>query len=675
MLHQIGVGSLGPMFRGYDPTGDRLVAIKAFRGDYTPEQVQALAAALARLVDARLEHAALTRAIAAGVEGHLAYLVQEFIVGDSMDVALREFGPAPLADVLTRVTQLAAALDLAATGHVWHGGLHPRDVLVSASETKLTGIGIAQAIEAVGGCAPVRRPYAAPERVGGQAWGHAADVFSLAAVTFELMYGRRIAGPGDEAAAGAPALDGIDHGVLVEVMSAALADDPDARPSSALAFAAGLQEAVLDPLAAPTPGRSAVRRRARRPLVPLDQDVPPPLGTQEPAEPLPPFLQPPDTTAAPGSVPGGADLDLRLAEPPPALAIDARMEDAPEPVELPDVFPEEPALAEPVDLAAASETSPVIGGSDRDAVALVEEAGGDLAEARAPGVATAADVVDAAVPQPPASRRLQPPRLGMWDEPAPPAIDRVPLMTEPPAERSRWPLGVGMLVVGLAAGFAAGYVTATRQRPASAPARAATAERPAASAPGQAAAPAVPSPLQPGVNAGPGAATTGTSPAPDASPVTPPSAAADAAEDAGAVLVRSDPPGARVMVDGRARGVTPGAIHDVPFGSHTVVVVLPGYEPGQQQVVLSRRAPSRSLDFTLRRAPGEFHGELAVESRPAGARVLVDGHDAGVTPLIVSELAAGSHVVRLDLEGYRPWSAAVQVVAGERARISGSLER
>ena len=45
-------------------------------------------------------------------------LVQEFIVGDSMDVALREYGPAPLADALTRITQLAAALDLAAASGI-----------------------------------------------------------------------------------------------------------------------------------------------------------------------------------------------------------------------------------------------------------------------------------------------------------------------------------------------------------------------------------------------------------------------------------------------------------------------------------------------------------------------------------------------------------------------------
>ena len=43
VLHQIGVGALGPVFRTYEPTRDRLVAVKVFRLDIVPEQAQALA--------------------------------------------------------------------------------------------------------------------------------------------------------------------------------------------------------------------------------------------------------------------------------------------------------------------------------------------------------------------------------------------------------------------------------------------------------------------------------------------------------------------------------------------------------------------------------------------------------------------------------------------------------
>lgn len=44
---------------------------------------------------------------------------------------------------------------------------------------------------------------------------------------------------------------------------------------------------------------------------------------------------------------------------------------------------------------------------------------------------------------------------------------------------------------------------------------------------------------------------------------------------------------------------------------------------------------------------GKSSGQLQVESNPAGARVLVDGRDRGVTPLTIDDLAVGSHKVIL----------------------------
>ena len=60
MLHQVGVGALGPVFRTYEPTRDRLVAVKVFRLDITPEQAQALADELSKPADADDIYAALT---------------------------------------------------------------------------------------------------------------------------------------------------------------------------------------------------------------------------------------------------------------------------------------------------------------------------------------------------------------------------------------------------------------------------------------------------------------------------------------------------------------------------------------------------------------------------------------------------------------------------------------
>src|SRR5438128_1234068 len=97
VLHQIGAGVLGPVFRAYDPESDRLVAVKLFRLDLPPERVHQL---------------------------------------------------------------------------------------------------VAQALEQVGAAVPVRRPYTAPERIGGTSWDRRADVFSLAALMHEMLWGRRLSATG-----------------------------------------------------------------------------------------------------------------------------------------------------------------------------------------------------------------------------------------------------------------------------------------------------------------------------------------------------------------------------------------------------------------------------------------------------------------------------------------------
>ena len=72
--------------------------------------------------------------------------------------------------------------------------------------------------------------------------------------------------------------------------------------------------------------------------------------------------------------------------------------------------------------------------------------------------------------------------------------------------------------------------------------------------------------------------------------------------------------------------------------------------------------------------PPRFRGLLAVESRPAGARVTLNGQPVGTTPLVLTNLDVGSRAVRLTLEGYQPWTSAVRVVANQKTNLSATLQ-
>ena len=53
----------------------------------------------------------------------------------------------------------------------------------------------------------------------------------------------------------------------------------------------------------------------------------------------------------------------------------------------------------------------------------------------------------------------------------------------------------------------------------------------------------------------------------------------------------------------------------------------------------------------------------------------MDGRLVGTAPLSLPSVTAGSHAIRLEYDGYRRWTSAIRVVAGQPNRITASLER
>ena len=272
VLHQIGAGTLGPVFRAYDAERERLVAVKLFKLDLPPERVHQLVAALEDVIGANLTHPAMAVPRATGITGVTAYLAQDYVAAESLDLAVREYGAAPPTDALRVVAQLAGALDFGAVMSIGHGALHPRDVLLSADETRMTGLGVARALETIGVAVPVRRPYTAPERVAGGAWDRRADIFSLAALAHEMLWARRITGSGSHVVDALTELPGSQFSALKDAFARALADDPHDRFETALDFADALKHAFPDvTLTEPEPKKAKrPKEEASAPRLPLD---------------------------------------------------------------------------------------------------------------------------------------------------------------------------------------------------------------------------------------------------------------------------------------------------------------------------------------------------------------------------------------------------------------------
>jgi PEGA domain len=111
----------------------------------------------------------------------------------------------------------------------------------------------------------------------------------------------------------------------------------------------------------------------------------------------------------------------------------------------------------------------------------------------------------------------------------------------------------------------------------------------------------------------------------------------------GALTVTSKPSGAQFLIDGEPVGVTPATVQ-IPEGIHALEI----RSGGPTQVVALRidkdRGVSRFFDLPVGTSPAS----VRIDTKPPGARVLVDGKVRGRSPLTVGELNPGQHTVRVE---------------------------
>jgi serine/threonine-protein kinase len=599
------------------------VAVKLFRLDLPPERVHQLAEEFERVVAARLTHPAIAAPVATGIVGASAYLAQEFVPAESLDTIIREHGALSVPDALRVAEQLAIALDFAAAADVEHGGLHPRDVLLQSDQARLAGLGVVRALERVGTAAPVRRPYTAPERIGGTTWNNRADVFGLAALVHEMLWARRVSGTGQDAVQSLTEIAGGDLGKVRQAFARALDESPDARFETAGGFVQALKIAFCEQPSAATreePVASAV------PTATSDDAL---AGYQSEAtshRPSATSLQPPPTSDQP---PATSRVNIRQVRRAPRLstvdrseaAVDRRPEkdtDLRLPLEPTIVGERELPRVMPAEALAVME--PTLPGNWPLAIALVVGVAVGFAAGYGVGMRGRSDA-------------SQP--------------------TQPVAVSDVKPDAASVLRSDAGRGGATAAAGVSVVVP-PAPASPALVAKPDARAEKVTTAPLTGSVV---VKSTPAGATV----------------VVDGKDYGGTPLtVRDLAPGAhRVQVARDGFVTVDRRVTITTTKSQTLTVQLARTHPVSPVATKPSIAPAPAPAVAGERTPGP----LIVESRPEGAKVFVDGRLVGTTPTSVAGIAAGEHAVRLEHEGYRDWSSSIRIEGSEPSRVTASLER
>jgi serine/threonine-protein kinase len=188
---ELGRGAMGVVYRGYDPNIGREVAIKTIHLDLQDTEAVERFRREAKTAGI-LSHPNIVTIYDAGDDNGLFYIAMELIVGETLQ-ALMARGPMPVEQVISVVRQVAAALEYAHGRNVIHRDIKPANIMLADGQAKVTDFGLAKVTSSMASATKVvgTPSYMSPEQITSGILDGRSDIFSLGAMTYEMLTGAR----------------------------------------------------------------------------------------------------------------------------------------------------------------------------------------------------------------------------------------------------------------------------------------------------------------------------------------------------------------------------------------------------------------------------------------------------------------------------------------------------
>jgi len=203
----LGSGGMGEVYRARDTRLERTVAIKILPAHLSPDPVRKQRFEREAKTISSLNHPHICTLHDVGSQDGVDYLVMECVEGETLAKRL-EKGALPLEQGLKCGAEIADGLDKAHRSGVVHRDLKPGNIMLTATGAKLLDFGLAKevvplangaTITAAAQSSPVTEEgtiigtfqYMSPEQVEGKELDGRSDIFSLGAVLYEMVTGKR----------------------------------------------------------------------------------------------------------------------------------------------------------------------------------------------------------------------------------------------------------------------------------------------------------------------------------------------------------------------------------------------------------------------------------------------------------------------------------------------------
>lgn len=195
IVSRIGQGAMGEVYKAHDPVLNRFVAIKTMTGVLTADDELVERFRREAQSAARLNHVNIVTVYDFGEEQGRFYMAMELLEGVDLKEVISGGGLSDLWDKLDVMEQVADGLAFAHAQGVVHRDLKPANIrLLPSGRVKIMDFGLARLNTSEmtrTGMVMGTPNYMSPEQVRGERADARSDVFSLGAVFYEVLAGRK----------------------------------------------------------------------------------------------------------------------------------------------------------------------------------------------------------------------------------------------------------------------------------------------------------------------------------------------------------------------------------------------------------------------------------------------------------------------------------------------------